>query len=228
MNRMNPHTLASALAGALGAFLFLPGCIPSMLGEARAEFARDHGGCEATVVLERADLLPAGDGPTLTHSGQRAYEITGCGHHDLATCDTPGYEGSTLMPGACTTTPMCHGPGCMTDYATAAQDTFVKEHSCPSDRVTSAPISPVVPALPTPPPDVAADPARMAVWTQTNQAAIAGLEAASKDLHFLKVDGCGAQTVYACHDAQPAAPRCSAAAGATSTTAGVAANPTVR
>jgi hypothetical protein len=100
------HRRAFAYAVALGSpLLSLPGCIPSMAGTARAKFAKEHD-CDAVVVHERPDLLSTHAGPTLTKSGSQAYEVTGCNHHDLELCDTPGYEGSTLMPGSCSSVRM--------------------------------------------------------------------------------------------------------------------------
>jgi hypothetical protein len=213
MNTLNyrQHALA---CGAAASLLSLLGCTPSMAGTARAKFAKEHG-CDAIVAHERPDLLPAhATGPTFAKSGSQAYEVMGCNHHDLELCDTPGYEGSTLVPGSCSSLRMCDGPGCTTDYATAAQDAFIKAHSCPGDRVTAAPTTAVATAPPTPPPDVAADPARAAIWNRTHQDEINRVEAQNSGLNFIRVAGCGSQVVYACSKAEPAAPRCDVATAA--------------
>jgi hypothetical protein len=102
---MNPRW--RALVWALVANLVpVAGCGPSMSTAARKHFAANYGCEDVTEVRERPDLVPAGAGPTYTHSGQRVYEVTGCGHHDLETCDTPGYQGNTLIRGQCSAKPM--------------------------------------------------------------------------------------------------------------------------
>jgi len=66
----------------------------------------------------------------------------------------------------------------------SARSEFARENSCPEGRVTVS-HAPPRPA----PPDVAADPQRLAVWNDTE---------AKRQTHFYMVTGCGRQNVYLC------------------------------
>ncbi|HEY2747966.1 MAG TPA: hypothetical protein VGL86_25260 [Polyangia bacterium] len=191
----------------------LPAC-GLMGGLARTQFMQDHNGCEPTLVRERPDLLAPGQPPpNVVAAGHRAYEVVGCNSHDLEVCYSAGYTpDGVLSPAECSSEKMCDpSPSCSSDYPTAASVLFVTEYSCPRDRVTAASSAPIAPAVRTAPADVAADPARMAVWTQTHQEEINRIDARNRSLHFVTVDGCGSHVVYACQRARPSAPRCSLA-----------------
>jgi hypothetical protein len=60
--------------------------------------------------------------------------------------------------------------------------------------------------LPSPPPDIASDPARTKIW-QDNQQTV--LDAASQRGQILvTTKGCGSVGIFACVNLAPAAPRC--------------------
>jgi hypothetical protein len=103
--------------------------------------------------------------------------------------DGPGKGVSTGTPqiATCERTRWCTPDGCDSDEL-AARRTFMKDAACPLERVRAATHAPVLPPAP---PDVAADPERMRVWTRTHDEQFAGHT-------FLDVTGCGAETAYDC------------------------------
>ena len=172
--------------------------------QARDRFRQDHRGCRPTSVRERPDLLsPGQQPPNVAHSGFRAYEVTGCDSHDLEVCESGGYLPSgEFSPAVCSPMPMCApAPSCVADDAAVARTRFVTEYSCPRERVATAPAAPVVPS---PPPDVAADPARNEIWRQAHRDVV---EQAQR-LTWVKAQGCGAEAVYACRKQPPSLPSC--------------------
>jgi hypothetical protein len=177
-----------------------------MGGLAHDQFAKDHG-CEPTVVRERPELLTADESaPTFAHSGYRAYEVIGCQSHDLEICESGGYlPGGVYSGPVCNPEPMCDpGPSCTTDYQASAHAMFVKDNSCPSERITTALTAPV---LPKPPPEIASDPARTNIWMQdqvNNFERIRGL-------HWVTAKGCSAEALYSCKKRAPSAPACTRA-----------------
>ena len=71
--------------------------------------------------------------------------------------------------------------------AAAAQRLFARANSCPADRITTTPASA---DAATPPPDVAADPGRLAVWQQNR---------AADRRKRVDVSGCGHSMRFACN-----------------------------
>jgi len=69
-------------------------------------------------------------------------------------------------------------------YEGTARSAFVHDASCPADRVTVARAQ-----LPAPPADVAADPARLALWKD---------DAEKRAEHRIVVTGCGQERRYDC------------------------------
>jgi hypothetical protein len=94
--------------------------------------------------------------------------------------------------------------GCSTrSLESGAQETFTREFSCPADRVTVT-LRPEVDVYaktfafaPTkPPPDVAADKARLAVWNEERAKAQAFYRERYK---AYSASGCGSKALYACN-----------------------------
>jgi hypothetical protein len=73
----------------------------------------------------------------------------------------------------------------------AARATFSRDAYCPLERTSAASVT----QIPTPPPKIAADPARLAMW-QAEAEAVASTE----DKHVVAVRGCGEQAMYSCWD----------------------------
>jgi hypothetical protein len=115
---------------------------------------------------------------------------------------------------------MSHTRGCSAVLATilsltacqsladGAKEAFAKDYSCPADRVESrdrpdlrhssfdtAPNT----LTPKPPPDIAADPARLAMWQQRHQRDPTEFD---RTTDVEEVRGCGKQAFYFCHGGQ--------------------------
>ena len=92
--------------------------------------------------------------------------------------------------------------------ADGAKETFAKDYSCPADRVesrdrpdlrhSSFDTGPTTPT-PKPPPDIAADPARLAMWQRRHQHDPTELDSTT-DVEEAR--GCGKQAFYFCHGGQ--------------------------
>lgn len=91
-------------------------------------------------------------------------------------------------------------------YASGAQQVFTQDQSCPADRVTVVPRPDVAPHTlfpqnaATPPAAIAADPARLQVWTAQNGQDNAAIDAAWSTF---QATGCGVVTMYACNHPSP-------------------------
>jgi hypothetical protein len=170
---------------------------------ARSQFAKDHGGCAATTLQERPDLLPPGfHAPTVARAGTRAYEVTGCSSHDLKLCDSAGYTSNDVeYPPTCTARRICEPPGCAKDYRTAAAKGFVQDFSCPAERVSAT-----VGAMPSAPPDISSDPARLQLWTQALDDNLK--EHRDRGDVAVLVSGCNSESIYYCGDWFPDSPKC--------------------
>jgi hypothetical protein len=158
---------------ALGALLV--GCGPTLGEAARQVFVQAHAGCEATA-RERFDLEA------------NVVEVTGCDDDQMYRC-VPGHinQVTGYWKGAeCARTTECTRDGC--GPADWARNAFAKDHACPVARVAAAPRAPVVAAAPA---DVAADPARMRIWTEAHQAQIEGHTSVT-------ATGCGSEALYDC------------------------------
>jgi hypothetical protein len=172
-----------------------------MGGLARDQFSHDYSGCSGTVLGERPQFRP-GPEPNVVHSGWEAYEVVGCNHHALYVCDSAGYDASgVLSPAYCSGRPWCDPVGCDSDYPSAARDSFVTDNSWPRDRVTATQ-TPTVPLAA--PPDIAADPERLKVWTETHAREIRQSQAQTQ----VSVNGCGATASFSCTKQSPSAPLC--------------------
>jgi hypothetical protein len=85
--------------------------------------------------------------------------------------------------------------------ASAVRERFALDHSCPEERVSAHERSDVKPSDillahdEQPPPEVAADPQRLAMWRDRNRAQA---ERWDDDHGVYEVQGCGAAGVYAC------------------------------
>jgi hypothetical protein len=81
-----------------------------------------------------------------------------------------------------------------------AKDEFSKEFTCPLDRVEARARPELhrsdLESQPTPPKDIAADPARLKMW-QEQQAKVNAARDSQDDIVELR--GCGHQVLYACH-----------------------------
>lgn len=80
-----------------------------------------------------------------------------------------------------------------------ARNRFAREHSCPEDRMTMNAVSVKARDLllaADPPPEVAAEPARLAVWTATKHDAVASYGS----LTAIRVRGCDVERTYLCWD----------------------------
>jgi hypothetical protein len=127
------------------------------------------------------------------------FEITGCGLDRLVSCTRGHWETYTAADGslthspvsaACADTGWCTPDGC-DSFELAARRAFAYSKTCPMSRVTAANHAPVIPA---PPPDVAADAERLAMWKQTQEQQYAGS-------YFWTATGCGADALYVCQKA---------------------------
>lgn len=89
----------------------------------------------------------------------------------------------------------------------AAYRTFSEAHACPRDRMTVEPVKGVTMRdlwlranpLPDPPPDVRADPARLAVWRAARDKEREGVLRGVEYYTLFRVSGCGEAADYACY-----------------------------
>jgi len=155
--------------------------------QAHAATLNHHPNCKP-LVRERRDLFTSDD------SG--VFEITGCHLDVLVSCTAGHWETYTATDGsnykspvgaACSNTTWCTPDGC-DSFELAARNVFAAAKTCPVNRVTAANHAPVTPA---PPPDIAADAERMAMWKQTHEQQIAGH-------YFWAASGCGTEAIYEC------------------------------
>jgi hypothetical protein len=193
------------------------GCGETMHDAALKAFAASHQSCSAVVpvVKDRPDLVPY-DPPGRTFTGKpiplAAIEVTGCQsdviyeclprHWDVDTC-SGGRQCATPAAPICKETGWCTPDGC-DSFELAARNAFMKDKSCPLERVSAA-----RQAAPSPPAplEIGADPERLRLWTKTNQEKLA-------DHTFMAATGCGATSLYDCSKASSltrAIPVCSAA-----------------
>ncbi|WAS99252.1 hypothetical protein [Nannocystis punicea] len=94
-----------------------------------------------------------------------------------------------------------------TDLEPVARRAFSAAHSCPEERLTARvrldldffamAFGPAAPA-PEPPPEVRADPARLAVWESTRQQSAAGRDTWKDAGQVVEVEGCDRRQLYAC------------------------------
>jgi hypothetical protein len=75
------------------------------------------------------------------------------------------------------------GVACVSLESNARSD-FARQNSCPEDRVTIAHAPPRQA-----PPDVAADPGRLALWNENE---------ANRSSHYYVASGCGYESLYLC------------------------------
>jgi hypothetical protein len=149
---------------ALGVFAFSSsGCFTTTTleaAQARAAAMNQDKTCKP-VTRERRDLFTDGDAS--------AFEITGCNLDVLVSCTRGHWETYTNPDGsmtqspvgaACRDTSWCTPDGC-DSFELAVRNAYSRSKACPVNRVTAANRERVTPA---PPPDVAADAERMALW----------------------------------------------------------------
>jgi hypothetical protein len=170
------------------AAMILTGCT-TMHEAAEEAFLTGHPGCKATV-RERGDL-PAGRTKLYetAYPGETAtYEVTGCGSDVIYLCQPKilWQDGTGGVIAKCVVSGWCAQDGC-DSVELAARNTFVKDKACPLDRVTVTMHAPVRAAAP---PDVAADPERMRIWTETHKQ--------PADHTLMTATGCGAEAAYDC------------------------------
>jgi hypothetical protein len=94
--------------------------------------------------------------------------------------------------------------GCRKSLPEGAREEFARRHSCPEDRVTvqerdDVDPAEIVPGLEgEPPPEVAADPERLAKWTQDANEKRAQAEDGVSSLAVFEVSGCDTSMVLFC------------------------------
>jgi hypothetical protein len=79
---------------------------------------------------------------------------------------------------------------------------FVKDRACPAERVNVR-----VGAMPSAPPEIAADPARLQIWTQAQQERVN--EYKTRGWVPVTLRGCDAEASYVCSNWFPSLPSCS-------------------
>ena len=163
------------------------GCVESWHDLARDTFQNQEQCAKGVVPTYRGDISQRGSAP----GTYVAYEVTGCGKTHVYECQ--GFD----FGDQCSAQPdWCVGVGCTTDFDGVARRTFKTANYCPTDRIS------VTHKSPTPPPDVAADPGRLAIWTRQRD------KLARHDVD-LDVQGCDAAATYHCvAGKEPTAPRC--------------------
>jgi hypothetical protein len=165
---------------------------------ARNQFIDEHNGCAPDVMTERPDL-------ELRLNRRTVFEMVGCSSHELYSCSGPQYtrHGRMIAPPCETEIQFCEGANCDKNYIGVAMARFVSQATCPIDRITADFTSKM---LPSPPKDIASDPARTKIWKDEQQAS---LDAASQRGEILvTTKGCGSVGIFACANLTPAAPRC--------------------
>jgi hypothetical protein len=155
------------------------------LGNLAAETYRKDRGDDACAATARArpDLESPGDSDT--------YEVTGCGKDVIYRCigaRTP--RGHDTIPAHCArSSDQCAEPGC-DSFELAARNAFKKEKACPLEKVSASAHAPVSGA----PPEVAADPERLRVWTESHPEYVD----VAQPRTFMLATGCESKTVYKC------------------------------
>jgi hypothetical protein len=129
---------------------------------------------------------------------EQIFEVAGCGHDVIYQCDggLADAAGNMTVPPSCRATAWCTQPGCTNDDPKAAGAKFATDHSCPLERVTAQRTQ--NPAQP--PPEIAADPARLAMWNQQ--------QAQLPRTHYVAVQGCNTASTYMCVHGTGEAPAC--------------------
>jgi hypothetical protein len=95
--------------------------------------------------------------------------------------------------------------GCRKSLAEGAREEFARKHSCPEDRVTvqerdDMDVDELVPGLEgEPPPEVEADPERLAKWKQDAEEKRAKAEDGVASLAVFEVSGCDTSMVMLCN-----------------------------
>jgi len=88
---------------------------------------------------------------------------------------------------------------------TAAREQFVSAFTCPEDRVTVTERSDLLAhdfkARPAPPPEIASDPGRLAVWSELEASSYASDDHRAGEIY--EVRGCDTVAFFACHPAAP-------------------------
>jgi hypothetical protein len=181
---MVAKVLALLVAGAL-----VTACV-SFTSLTQTQFASDHG-CAPDVIRERFDM------EANLASAAPLYEVTGCGHDVIYACDRPWTEANGLAhPAQCSAMPYCVKDNCGSDVRGAVRDAFVKDASCPADRIVVDRAAPERPQA-----EIASDPARVAIWKQTRAQQIKGLE-------LMTARGCETDTTYGCTTSLYLTPSC--------------------
>ena len=166
----------------------------TMSEAAATAFVKDRTGCQPTV-RERPDLPSSRTNYSPwkgIYGTGKVYEVTGCNADVIYDCGMEGQNanrrGQTWeVAGECSPTGWCTPDGC-DSVDVAARNTFVKDKTCPLERVTATRHAPMIAP---PPSDIAADPERMRMWTENRQQQIVGHT-------FMAAAGCGSETVYDC------------------------------
>jgi hypothetical protein len=172
---------------------FSTGC--SLKSIVHDRFVKDRS-CEPSMLRERPDL-PA-------PKGSQGFELTGCGRHDLYVCSNGGTDANNVYyPPDCNVIPWCETAGCSSDFSTVARQDFAQLISCPADRVTTTPTRSLPAAAPA---EIAADPARLAMWTKAREDAIAAQESQGNSL--VTAQGCDTARIFACWKQPPGLPHC--------------------
>jgi hypothetical protein len=170
--------------------MLVASCGSSVATTARNTFIAEYRcSSDEVVVRERPDLSSPPNGP----QGGALVEVSGCDANVIYACDPPHASTDAIRSRSgwrdawCRPTGWCTEPGC-DSFGEAVRHAFVKDETCPYERVNATAHEPVLPAAP---PDVAADPERMRVWTQFHREQIGRRT-------FMTATGCGARTVYEC------------------------------
>jgi hypothetical protein len=199
----------------VGLAVVLSGCGGTMHDAALNTFAKSHPGCRGTV-QERADLIPHWP-PGRSFAGKpiprAAIEVTGCQGDIIYECLPRHWEDTSPCEDGrrCVTPrgPICEDSGwCTPDgcdsFELAARNAFMKDKSCPLERVDATRAT--LQSAP-PPPEISADPERLRIWTKTNQEKLAAHT-------LMSATGCGSTSIYDCAKASSltrAIPVCSLA-----------------
>jgi hypothetical protein len=172
----------------VGVLLLVAGCTSSWRDDAKTAFATDTN-CTDSVAIHRPDVSKPGNTP----GTYLAIEVAGCQRDIVYMCQ--GYRWGDR----CFAKPdWCTGVGCTRNFAAVAGGAFATANSCPLERVIATTRADAT----QPPADIAADPARLAMW-QSSQSQHDESEV------DIDVHGCGSAASYHCVVQAPAAPTCS-------------------
>jgi hypothetical protein len=105
-----------------------------------------------------------------------------------------------LVPCFATATGGAALAGCAVSRHDWARDKFAQDLACPPDRVSvvKRPDLRSPPRLPAPPPDVAADPDRLAYWNKLHASEVEATQKAARNTQVFEVTGCGQQRIMDC------------------------------